>query len=150
MLIELCITSTFLHFSEINKSRIYFFLTYQSLNDPQYVSFATHTFPDYSVKKHNAEKLLGKFHCMETTRNVLNFHSNPTVSHPSTPERVDLNEFHSVEFMHLKVSSTLISHFFSTVGLNDFQFHINYTLIPQLVPCHCISNVELATSTVWY
>ena len=55
-----------------------------------------------------------KFHCMETMWNVLNFHSNFTVCHPSTPERADSNEFHSVEFMRLKVSSTLISHF-STV-----------------------------------
>ena len=61
-----------------------------------------------------------KFHCMEKMWNVLDFHSIPcTVSHPSTPERDDSNEFHSVESMHLKVSSTLIPHF-STVGFNDF------------------------------
>ena len=53
-----------------------------------------------------------KFHCMETMWNVLNFHSNSTVCHPSTQERDDSNEFHSVEFMCLKVSSTLIPHFF--------------------------------------
>ena len=53
-----------------------------------------------------------KFHCMETMWNVLDFHSNSTVCHPSTQERGDSNEFHSVEFMHLKVSSTLIPHFF--------------------------------------
>ena len=86
-----------------------------------------------------------KFHCMETMWNVPNFHSNSTVCHPSTPERDDSNGFHSAEFMRLKVSSTLIP-----VGLNDFQFHINYTLIPQLVSCLCISNVELEISTVWY
>ena len=93
--------------------------------------------------------LSSKFHCMETMWNVLNFHSNSTVCCPSTPERDDSNEFYSVEFMRLKVSSTLIPHF-STVGLNDFQFHINYTLIAQLVSCLCISNVELEISTVWY
>ena len=53
-----------------------------------------------------------KFHGMETMWNVLNFHSNSTVRHPSTPERDDSNEFHSVEFMRLKVSSTLVPHFF--------------------------------------
>ena len=53
-----------------------------------------------------------KFHCMETMWNVLDFHSNSTVCHPSTPERGDSNEFHSVEFMHLKVSFTLIPNFF--------------------------------------
>ena len=90
-----------------------------------------------------------KFHFMETMWNVLNFHSNFTVCHSSTSERDDSNEFHSVEFIRLKVSSTLIPHF-STVGLNDFQFHINNTLIQQLVSCLCISNVELETSTIWY
>ena len=53
-----------------------------------------------------------KFHCMETMWNVLDFHSNSTVCHPSPPERDDSKKFHSVEFMHLKVSSTLIPHFF--------------------------------------
>ena len=53
-----------------------------------------------------------KFHCMEAMWNVLNFHSNSTVCHPSTPERDGSNGFHSVEFMRLKVSSTLIPHFF--------------------------------------
>ena len=86
---------------------------------------------------------------METIWNVLDFHSNSPVCHPSTLERDDTNEFHSVEFMYLKVSSTLIPHF-STVGFSDFQFHKNYTLIPQLVSCLCISNVELETSTIWY
>ena len=69
--------------------------------------------------------------------NLLNFHSNSTVCHPSTPERDDPNEFHSVEFIRR----------FSIVELNDFQFHINYTPIPQLVSCLCKSNVELETST---
>ena len=31
------------------------------------------------------------FRCMETMWNQLNFHSNPTVCHPSTPERDDRN-----------------------------------------------------------
>ena len=53
-----------------------------------------------------------KFHCMETTWNVLNVRSNFSVGHPSTPERDDSNEFHSVESMRLKVSYTLIPHFF--------------------------------------
>ena len=53
-----------------------------------------------------------KFHCMEAMSNVLNVHSNSTVCHPSTPERDGSNGFHSVEFMRLKVSSTLIPHFF--------------------------------------
>ena len=53
-----------------------------------------------------------KFHCMETMWNALDFHSNSTVYHPSTLERDDSNEFLSVELMHLKVSSTLIPHFF--------------------------------------
>ena len=53
-----------------------------------------------------------KFHCMETMWNVFNFHSTSTVCHPSTPERDDSNQFYSVEFMRLKVSSTLIPHFF--------------------------------------
>ena len=68
---------------------------------------------------------------------------------PSMPVRDGLNEFHSVEYMRLKVSSTIILHF-STFRLNDFQFHRNYTLIPQLVSRFCLSNVELETSTVWY
>ena len=64
---------------------------------------------------------------METMWNLLKFHSNSTVCHPSTPERDGSNGL-----------------------LNDFQFCINYTLIPQLVSCLCISNVELEISTVWY
>ena len=90
-----------------------------------------------------------KFHFMETMWNMLNFHSNSIVCHPSTPGRDDSNEFNGVEFIRQKVSSTLILHF-STVGLNNFQFHINNTLILQLVSCLCISNVELETSTIWY
>ena len=35
-----------------------------------------------------------------------------TVFHPSTPEKDGSNGFHSVEFMRLKVSSTLIPRFF--------------------------------------
>ena len=50
-----------------------------------------------------------KFHCMETMWNV---HSNSTVCHPYTPERDNPNEFHSVEFIRLKVSSIIIPHFF--------------------------------------
>ena len=53
-----------------------------------------------------------KFQCMETMWNVRNFHSNSTACHLSTPERDDSNGFHIVEFMRLKVSSTLIPHFF--------------------------------------
>ena len=53
-----------------------------------------------------------KFHCMEAMWNVLNFYSDSTVCHPSTPERDGSNGFHSVEFMRLKVSSTLIPRFF--------------------------------------
>ena len=53
-----------------------------------------------------------KFHCMETMWNILNFHSNSTVYHPCTPERDNPNEFHNVEFIRLKVSSTVIPHFF--------------------------------------
>ena len=90
-----------------------------------------------------------KFHCIKTMWNVLNFHSNSTVCHKSTPESDDSNEFHSVEFLsesQVHFNST----FFSTVGFSDFQFHINYTLIPQLVSWRCISNVELETSTILY
>ena len=53
-----------------------------------------------------------KLHCIKTIWNVLNFLSNSTVCHKSTPERDDSNEFHSVEFLRLKLSSTLIPHFF--------------------------------------
>ena len=49
---------------------------------------------------------------MEAMWNVLDFQSNSTVCHQSTLQRDDTNEFHSVEFMYLKVSSTLIPHFF--------------------------------------
>ena len=37
-----------------------------------------------------------KFHCIKTIWNVLNFHSDSTVCHPSTPERDDSYEFHSM------------------------------------------------------
>ena len=90
-----------------------------------------------------------KFHCMETMSNFLNFHSNPKVCHPSTPERDDSNEFHSVKFMRLKVSSTIIPHFFHS-GIEQLSVPYKYTLIPQLISCLCISNVELEPSTVWY
>ena len=63
-----------------------------------------------------------KLHCIETMWNVCDFHSNFTVCHQSTLERDDSNEFHSVEFIHLNFSSTLIPHF-STVGFNIFLFH---------------------------
>ena len=53
-----------------------------------------------------------KFHCIKKMWNVLNFYSNSAVCHKSTPERDDSNEFHSMEFLRLKVSSTLIPHFF--------------------------------------
>ena len=53
----------------------------------------------------------GKFHCMEAMSNILSFHSNSTVCHPSTPESDDPNELHSVEFIRLKVSFTIIPHF---------------------------------------
>ena len=53
-----------------------------------------------------------KFHCMEIMWSILNFHSNSTVCHPCAPERDVPNEFHSVEFIRLKVSSTINPHFF--------------------------------------
>ena len=53
-----------------------------------------------------------KFHGIETMWNVLNFHNNSTVCHPSTQEKDDSSQFHNVEFMLLKVSSTLTPYFF--------------------------------------
>ena len=68
---------------------------------------------------------------METMWNILNFQSNSTVCHPCTPERDNPNEFHSVEFIRLKVSSTIIPHsFHSHIELLSvpYKLHSNFTI----------------------
>ena len=70
-----------------------------------------------------------KFHCMETMWNVLNFHSNSTVCHPFTPERNDFNQFHSVEFIRLKVSSTLIPYSnFTEFSVRHQKYHYDFIM----------------------